>query len=89
MFASPLQPDYLSPLPEVTNLCGFSWYASLGSRPVMVTPAWQRSARDRDRSVLTAVRALAGARILAKTAQHGHRHLSEVPLVDSPGGHLP
>jgi hypothetical protein len=53
------------------------WYASLGSRPVMMTPAWQRTARDRDRSVATALMALRGAKILASAAQHGHRHLTE------------
>lgn len=63
------------------------WYASIGSRPVMMTPAWHRTARDRDRSVATALQALDGAKILA-AAQHGHRHLSETVPADVLTGHL-
>ena len=64
------------------------WYASLGSRPVMMTPAWHRTARDRDRSVATALQALGGAKILAAAAQHGHRHLTESVPTDVLTGQL-
>ncbi|WP_157372252.1 hypothetical protein [Arthrobacter sp. Soil736] len=64
------------------------WYASIGSRPVMMTPAWHRTARDRDRSVATALQALGGAKILAAAAQHGHRHLSESVPTDVLTGQL-
>lgn len=72
---------------------GYGWYASLGSQPVLLTPTWQRSARDRDRSLATALGALGGAKILATVARHGHRHLTGSFVADfasdSPNVHFP
>lgn len=64
-----------------------AWHAALGGRPVLLAAAWHRSARDRDRSLTTALQALAGARILPTVARHGHRHLTDTSLADSLSGH--
>lgn len=66
-----------------------AWHAALGGRPVVLAAAWHRSARDRDRSLATALQALGGARILATVARHGHRHLTDTSLADSLGHLLP
>jgi len=81
-------PSLIVTLVQHPGTRALGWYASLGSRPVMMTPAWHRTARDRDRSVVTALQALAGAKILPSAAQHGHRHLTESVPTDVLTGQL-
>lgn len=62
------------------------WYASIGSRPVMMTPAWHRT---RSRPLRGHGPAGAGrGKNTCPAAQHGHRHLSETVPADVLTGHL-
>lgn len=63
----------------------FGWYASLREHPVLMASAWYPTIRDRDRSALTALDLLGGARLLDTVIRHGHRHLPvDLPPAPTP-----